>query len=167
MASIRTVAAKNIRWQLLTTKPEGPTVDAVSTGTNASCDIAASGSSITAGDSDKITDPAICEDSNNGAFGTGNYTGSIAPFILLDSEDGTYDLADNPVFEALKVKNTVAYLVIREGAVYDSDFAAGQLVSAYEVRTDTPQRATEMNQYIKRNIPLDVIPLFENAVLTA
>lgn len=167
MASIRTVAAKNVRWQLQTEAPEGPTVAAASAGFNASCDIAAAGSSISASASDKITDPAMCEDTNNGAFGTGNYEGSIAPFILIDSEDGTYDLADNPVFEALKVKNTIAYLVVREGVAFDADFAAGQLVSAYQIRTDVPQRPAELSGYIKRNIPLDVTPLFENAVLTA
>ena len=167
MAAIRTPAAKRQTWYLFTTKPTAATVTAFAAATDITCVLAASGTYISASASDKITDPAVCEDTNSGAFGTGNYDGQIAPYVLLDSADGTYDLADNPAFEAFKQKNTIAYLGLREGVLHGTAPTAGQLVSVYEVRSDAPQRPQELNQYVKRNIPLDVIPLFENAVLTA
>ena len=167
MAAIRTPAAKRQTWYLFVTKPTAATVAAFAAATDITCFLAASGTYISAAGSDKITDPAVCEDTNSGAFGTGNYAGQIAPYVLLDSAGGTYDLTDNPAFEAFKQKNTIAYLGLREGVLYGTAPTAGQLVSVYEVRSDTPQRPQELNQYVKRNIPLDVIPLFENAVLTA
>ena len=167
MAGIRTPAAKRQTWYLFTSKPAAATVTAFTAATDITCDIAASGSYISPTASDKITDPAVCEDTNSGAFGTGNYGGQIAPFILLDASTGAYSLADNPAFEAFKVKNTIAYIGIREGVVHGTAPATGHLVSVYEVRSDAPQRPQELNQYVKRIIPLDVIPVFENVALAA
>ena len=165
MAGIKTVASKNMAYRISTTKPTGPTIAAFTAATDVSCDLAASGTRVSATASESINDPSVCEDTNASAFGTGNFEGSIAPFVKLDASTGAYALADNPAFEMFKVKNTIGYLWVREGVKYGATPAAGQLVSCYEVRSDTPQRQQAMNEYIKRNIPLSVTPIFENVPL--
>ena len=167
MPAIRTPAAKRQTWYLFASKPATATVALFTAAVDITCKIATSGSYITASGSDKIADPAMCEDTNSGGFGTGNYDGSIAPFLFLDSVTGAYTAVDNAAWEAFKAKNTVAYIGIREGVVHGTAAAAGQLVSVYEVRSDTPQRPQELNQYVKRVVPLDVLPVFENVALTA
>ena len=167
MPSIKTVAAKNISIRGSATKPTGPTVTAFTTSTDFSCLLAANGTSLSATGSDKITDPSFCEGVNSGAFANSNYEGAIVPFVMLDSTTGAYNIADNAAFEMFKVKNTIAYLWVREGVPSTTTAAAGQLVSCYEVRSDTPQRQSDLNGYIKRTIPLDVTPLFENVALAA
>lgn len=164
---VRTPADKRQRWYLLTTQPADPAVATITAGTDITCDIAASSSRISATGSDTITDPALCEDSNSGAYGRSNYEGAVAPFWLLDT-DGTYAAEDNPAFEAFKVKNTVAYVVIVDGIATGDTLADGYMSSCYEVRSDTPQRPSETsNVYIKRVIPLQVKPIWENQLTTA
>ena len=169
MASVRTPADGRKTWTLLATKPTAFNAAEFNAGVNISCDIADSDSRIASSGSEKINDPAVCEDSNNGAYGRRNFEGSIAPYILLDEDDASYTIADNPVFEAFRVRNTTLWIVRRDGVDYGELYAAGQMIDGvYEVRPDDPQSPTDTsNTYVKRTIPLDVKPLKTNFVLEA
>lgn len=159
MAGVKTLADKNIKITMLTTTPatlQGIPLATLTSGTDVSCLLAASGTRFTATASESIADPAVCEDANTQVFGASNYEASAAPFWLLDATTGKYAAADNPTYEALRQKGSRVVFVLREGPKYDVAWAATDHYEAYEVITDNPQRPTEQAGYVKRIIPLAV-----------
>lgn len=167
MSAVRTVADGRERWLLLTTKPDSPSIAALSSATDISCEIAKASSYLRATASDTVTDARLCDEANSPAYGASNYEGQVAPFWFLDPEDGTYLAADNAAFEAFKEKGTTAYIVKVTGIKRDVTLAAGYMSSAYEVVTDTPQDPSGQGEYIKRLIPLSVSPIWDNELLVA
>ena len=167
MSAVRTVADGRERWLLSTTKPDGPSIAALPDAIDISCELAKSSSRISATASDTVTDSRLCDEANAPAFGASNYEGTAAPFWLLDPDDGTYSTADNPAFEALKEKGTVAWITKVTGIKRGVTLAAGYMSSCYEVVTDTPQSPTGQGEYIKSIIPLSVTPVWDNELLTA
>ena len=169
MAAVRTPADGREKWILYLTKPtDTPSLAALTAadGIDISCLVAKSGSRITPTGSETINDAAACESTNRKTFGLSNYEGSLAPFLYFDVETGIYSMADNVAFEALRKKGTVAWVLYRDGRDSAANLSLGDLTSLYEIVTDDPQRA-DGSGYAKRNIPLDVGPVWVDEPLVA
>lgn len=167
--AVKTLADGRTRWILLTTKPTDPnavTLTEALAGLNVSCDVAKSGSRISATGSDSVSDPPLCSSTNAQAFGASNYEGSIAPFWYLDA-DGLYDSSDNAAMEAVKAKGTTLWLLEIEGPVATAETVAGEQYELFEVLTDNPQKPTETNTYVKRNVPLAVQQAWKGVIAAA
>ena len=158
MPAVKTVADAKQRITLLTTIPTslaGLTITVLNAGIDASCALAKNGTNFTATDSASVADAAVCESATAEALTESNYTAAVAPFWLLDSITGAYAALDNPVYEAIRVKNTRVVFVIRDGKAPGTAWASGDKYDAFEVLTDNPQRGDGAG-YVKRIIPCKV-----------
>ena len=164
---VRTLADGRTKLILLTAKPANPeavTLAEAEAGIDASCQVAKSGTRISATASDTISDPPLCSDTNAQAFGAANYEGTLAPFWYLDPVTGAYDEADNEVYEATRNKGTTLWALLREGPRAAQELAVGDPYDLYEIVTDNPQRPSETGSYIKRNIPVAVQAAWQGEV---
>lgn len=159
---------ERIALALLDTPPEDPkavTVAEFDAGTRLECRVMDYRLSATA--SDSVDQSELCNATNATAPGRSNYEGSITVFRYFDGTTGGADPENDVAWEALKEKGTVLHLVEREGPEYTEDGAADQEYSYYEVITDNPQKPTERNGFIRREIPLFVQKAEENKSMVA
>ena len=133
---------------------------------DASCRLLKSDFRLSPTASDTIADTELCSEGNATAFGASNYEGSVTPFWYLDATGKSAALEDL-VYQAMKVKGTRLWFVMREGPKYDAAWAVGDVVEVYEVITDHPQKPSDRAGYIKRVIPLGVQRAEINAVTIA
>lgn len=167
MAGVKTLADGKTKMAILTTAPadpSAPTASELNGGIDASQLVAKNGTRISATGSDTVNDPALSSSANVTVYGASNYEGTITPYWLLGT-DGSYTSGDNAVFEALKTKHTEVYVALREGPDYSDDFASGDVVDGYTIRTDNPQKPTETGAYIKRTIPVAVQAAYEHVTV--
>lgn len=167
----KTLADARTRLTILITKPanlQSPKLTELNAGTaiDASCKVLKSDFRLSPTGSDTVSDTELCTDGNATTFGSSNYEGTITPFWYLDATGKTVSLEDT-VYQALKVKGTTVWMVMREGPKYDAIWAIGDAVEVYEVVTDNPQKPSDRAGYIKRVIPLGVQQAFLNAVTIA
>lgn len=158
MAGVRTLADGKTKLTILTTPPANLaaiTATELAAGIDASCAVAKSGTRFSATNSDTVADARLCDESNANALGSSNYEGAIVPFWLLD-EDGSYAAADNPVYEAARLKGTELTYVLREGPSAKTAWASGDRYDVFVGVSDNPQRPSEGTGYVKRTIPIEV-----------
>lgn len=154
----KTLADARTRLAILTVKPvnlTSPTATELNAGIDASCRILKSDYRLSPTASDTVADTELCTDGNAVTFGSSNYEGSVTPFWYLTAA-GVTAVAEDMVYQALKVKGTNLWFVEREGPKYSQAFAAGDVVEVYEVITDHPQKPSDRAGYIKRVVPLGV-----------
>lgn len=166
----RTLADGRIKLTAMTVKPadpKAPTVAELTAGLDISCRILKSDYKLGATASDTLGDEAeLCASGNSVTFGASNYEGSVTPFRYL-TEDGAADAENDIAWEALKEKGTTLWLAEREGPLYDTEWAAGDVADVYEVITDSPQKPSSRTGYIKRIVPLGVQRAWEQVAVTA
>ena len=170
MPGVKTLADARTKVALLTTVPadlSAITTTALTAGIDVSCLLAKSGTRFSATGSDTIADQAWCDEANTQVYGASNYEAAAALFWMLDSADGGYASADNAAYEALKEKGSRVVFVLREGPAYDDAWAAADVIDAFEVITDNPQKPTETSGYIKRIIPMQVQKAVLDGVVAA
>lgn len=153
--ALRTLMDGRLKVTILTTKPAdpaAPTIAELEAGIDATCDLAKAGTRFSATASDTISDARLCDEANTNALGASNFEVAMAVFWLLGT-DGAYEATDNPTFEAVKVKGSTVWPVLREGPKATEDWASGDLGETWEFVSDNPQRPTETSGYIKRVVP--------------
>lgn len=155
----KSLADGKIKLTQLASAPVDPlaiTVAELTAGTDISCDILSSDYALGPTGSDTNPEKALCKKGNVAALGASNYAGSISPFRYFDEATGLVDVTEDSVFQAVKEKGTVLYLVERESSK-DSTTAweTGDEYCYYEAVTDDPQRI-DMAGYVKRKVPLSI-----------
>lgn len=157
MAGVKTLADAKIRLTILTTPPadlKAITLAELNAGVEVSCQVAKNGTRFSATASDTMSDPAFCDEGNANTLGASNYEATIAPFWYLDQATGKYEAADNPAYEAVKLKGTELTYVLREGPHYSVPWAAEDKYEAYVATSDNPARPSESGGNIKRLVTL-------------
>lgn len=154
----KVLADGNIRLSFLPTlaNPAAPTVTELQAGIDLSCKVLKSDFRASAVASETISgQAALCETSNASAPGQSNFEVSLTLFRWFDDANkGKADASDDTAFQALKVKGTHGYLIVREtGKSYEDEWAAGDEVDVYEIVTDNPQSPSDTGGYIRRVIP--------------
>lgn len=167
----KTLADARTRLTILITKPANlaqPKLTELNhaSAIDASCKVLKSDFRLSPTASDTVADTELCTDGNAVTFGSSNYEGTVTPFWYLDATGKSVALEDT-VYQALKVKGTTLWFVLREGPKYDAAWAVGDAVEVYEVVTDNPQKPSDRAGYIKRVVPLGVQQAFINAVTIA
>lgn len=157
MAGIKTLADGRDQLYILTTPPadiNAITIAELTAGINASCKVAKNGTRFSATDSDTESDPELCSEGNEQVMTLSNYEGAIVPFWYLD-DDGHYIAADNPVFEAVRVKGTELTYVWVTGLPRDTTPAADDYYDAFVGVSDNPRRQ-DGTGWIKRPVTVRV-----------
>lgn len=113
---MRVLADGKTKLTLLTTKPvnpAAPTAVELNAGIDLSCKVTADNYTFTATDSDKITEPALCETVNTSALGRDNFE---VGFTLWREYlvGGGVDAVNDTAFAALKNKGTNVWLYERK-----------------------------------------------------
>lgn len=171
----KTLADGRIKVLLLVSAPadmKNPTV-AELTGANvidASCSILKSDYRLSATNSERVSEAALCEEGAAEAWGRSNYEGNLTSFRIFDAaKPGTADAEGDKVFQALKTKGVPIWVVEREtGKDWDVAIEAGDEVSIYEVEPDNPQKpGSQTEGYIKRIHPLTVKRAEEHVTVVA
>lgn len=166
----KTLADGRIALVALTTQPKdvkAPTLAEINAGVHLECRINKSDYKLGAKDSNTISEQELCKSGDAKDFGPSQYEGSVTPFRYL-TEDGKADTDNDIAWTTLKTKGTHLWLIEREGPLYDKAFAAGDVVSVYEVNTDTAQKPSDRTSgYIKRTVPLAVLDAHEDVEVAA
>lgn len=155
---------------ILATKPAdpaAPTITELTAGIEASCRILSSDYALGPADSDKVPEKELCKEGNANAIGASNYEGSLTPFRYF-TEDGASDAEGDEVFQALKTKGTLIWLVERETSKKSTeDWMAADEISVYEAITDNPQKPSDQAGYIKRVVKLEIQAAWLNGAVAA
>jgi hypothetical protein len=156
----KSLADGHIKLAVLTTapaNPAAPTAAELAAGINAACAILASDFALTATDSDKIAERALCELNNVNSLGASNYSAGLTIFRYFNGSSlGTADTTADVLFTAAKTKGTSLWLYPRKtGKLESAAWAAtDELYLGAEVLTDTPQE--QQGGFIKFRVPLEV-----------
>ena len=147
----RVLADGKTKFTILTTapaNPAAPTATELNAGIDLSCDILASDFNWTATDSDKVSEPALCDANNSNAIGKGNHTTGVTLWRkFLTSE--VYGYARETDKDSTE-----------PWAASDEIYLGGL------VQTDTPQR-TDGTGFIKRRIPMEPQRMYDNITVAA
>ena len=133
------------KWALLLTKPAGviPTATELNAGIDFSCVVLESDITWSPTASDRFNEKVSCQKGNSQAIGASNYELAltlIREWLTTGSGADTEEL--DAAYQALKVKDTTAWIYLRET---DKDspepWAAGdEIFLGGEVKTDSPTR---------------------------
>lgn len=170
MAGAKTLADGRITLWALTTKPvnmAAPTVAEIKGGKKVSCRIMKSDYALGADSDTEITEQEMCKTGEGKAPGPTSYAGNITVFRYLD-EAGKPVTEDDFVWDLIKKKGSVVWLVEREGPIESKEIEAGDIVSVYEVVLGTPTKPSDrFAGYIKRAAKLNVMDATENVEVVA
>ena len=144
------LADKNEAWFLLKKAPTAykkPVVADFADAVNISDQLFDDGSYLRPSGSETTKEPFISGDQNE-SFGQGNFEGQASVALFSD--------ADSEIWTALQAKGSTAWIATRSLEAYDTDPAVDDLVSIFQVMSDTPQPPQSREGYQKRIIPLAV-----------
>lgn len=156
----RVLADGKTKFTILTTEPadpESPTAAELNAGIDMSCKILSSDFNWSATDSDKISEPALCDDANANSLGKSNYT---AVFTLwryyLDA--GGVDTAADAGFAAVQEKGTTLWGYARRTDKKSTETwaAADPIYLGAEFTVDTPQVPSDSGGWLKWRIPAEI-----------
>lgn len=149
---------------LLATKPAdlaAITLTELEAGLEASCRIVSSTYAVGPQASATVDEKPLCVEGNVQALGASNYGAEFDIFRYFDlttglPETGEADTEEgigDEIFQMLKAKGTVVWLVERETSKKSTDaWEAGDPYEVYELLLDNPQKPTDQGGYIKRHI---------------
>lgn len=174
MAGIKSLADGKMKIAVLTSKPvnpAAPTTTELNAGVGgavgAACNIALADWQFGAADSDKVADPAICDNSNANALGRANFVAGMTVFRYFDPTTKAADATADALFAAVNVRGTELWIYMRQTAKdYSEPWASGDEVSGEHVITDAWQYA-DSGGYIKRKVPMEAQAGWPNAVVAA
>ena len=166
----RVLADGKTKFTILVTKPvnpAAPTATELNAGIDLSCDILSSDFTWTATDSDKVSEPALCDANNSNAIGKGNYSTGITLWRKYATAGGP-DEANETGWAAVLEKGSEVYGYARESDKDSTEAwaAADEIYLGGLVATDTPQR-TDGTGFIKRRIPMEPQRMYDNVVVAA
>lgn len=141
------------------------TLTELTAGLDAASDLARNGTRFSATASETITDARVSDKGNPSVYGASNSEGAMAVFWEL--VDGKYAAAANPVYEAVRNKGTVVWVVQRTDQDETAPWAASDEYAVYEWLTDTPQDPTETAGWLKMIVPGMVQQRVEGKVVAA
>lgn len=144
------LADKNEAWFLLDKAPANyrkPTVADFADAENVSDQLFDDGSYLRPSGSETTKEPFISGDQNE-SFGQDNFEGQASAALFADE--------DSAFWEALGVKGASAWVATRSLKAYDAEVEVDDLVSIFQVMSDTPQPPQSREGYQKRIIPLAV-----------
>ena len=166
----KTLADGRILLTALTTAPanmKAPTLTELNAGKKISCRIMKSDYALGATGNSQITEQEMCKKGEGSAPGPATYEGSLTVFRYLD-EAGKAVVSDDIAWDLLKKLGTELWLVEREGPEESQALAVGDIVSVYEVITNTPTKPGDrFAGYIKRTIKLSVTDAHEDVAVVA
>lgn len=166
----KSLAEGHVRFALLTAKPANPAAPTVAelnagimTTASVSCNILSSDFNFGPTGSDKISEPALCDQGKTEALGLSSYVAEFTAFRYFDATTKNAHATEDALFQALKVKGATLYAYARETAKISTDaFAAGdELYFGAEVVNDSPARG-DGTGYIKRRVVCVVSKGYEN-----
>ena len=144
MAGVRVLADGKTKFTILTTapaNPAAPTATELNAGIDLSCKVVASDFNWTATDSEKVNEPALCDDANSNSLGTSNYSAafSLWRYFLVG---GGADPTDDAGFEAVKTKGTTlwGYARMTDKEATAAWASTDEIYLGAEFTTDTPQQ---------------------------
>jgi len=153
---MRVLADGKTKFTILTTapaNPEAPTATELNAGIDLSCKVVASDFNWSATDSEKVNEPALCDDANANSLGKSNYQ---VGFSLWREylEAGGADPSADAGFEAVKVKGTTlwGYARLSDKAATAAWEAGDEIYLGGEFATDTPQQP-QGGGWVKFRIP--------------
>ena len=159
MAGVRVLADGKTKFTILTTapaNPAAPTATELNAGIDLSCKVVASDFNWTATDSEKVNEPALCDDANSNSLGKSNYSAafSLWRYFLVG---GGADPTDDAGFEAVKTKGTTlwGYARMTDKEATAAWASTDEIYLGAEFTTDTPQR-TDGSGFIKYRVPAEV-----------
>ena len=166
----RVLADGKTKFTILTTapaNPAAPTATELNAGIDLSCDILASDFNWTATDSDKVSEPALCDANNSNAIGKGNHTTGVTLWRKFLTAGGP-DVANETGWAALLEKGSEVYGYARETDKDSTEAwaASDEIYLGGLVQTDTPQR-TDGTGFIKRRIPMEPQRMYDNITVAA
>ena len=156
----KSLAQGRVKVAILTTapaNPAAPTLAELNAGINAACAILASDFALSAADSDKVAEAALCDAANVNALGAGNYTIGLTIFRFFNGASlGQADATADVLFTAAKTKGTTLWIYPRKtGKLETAAWAAGdEIYLGAEFLTDTPQ--DQSGGFIKFRVPGEV-----------
>lgn len=156
----RVLADGKTKFTILTTAPadpEAPTAAELNAGIDLSCKVLSSDFNWTATDSDKISEPALCDDSNANSHGRSNYSAGFTIWReYLDA--GGADPTGDAGFAAVKEKGTTIWGYARktDKPAKDAWAAGDEIYLGGEAATDTPQVPSDGGGWLKWRIPLEM-----------
>lgn len=161
----KTLADGRILLTVLTSKPKNPaapTLEELNAGKKISCRIMKSDYALGASGNSEITEQEMCKKGEGKAPGPASYEGSLTVFRYLE-DSGKPSVEDDFAWDLLKKLGTELWLVEREGPDEAQPLAKGDIVSVYEVITNTPTKPGDrFAGYIKRTIKLSVTDAHED-----
>ena len=154
----RALADGKTKVAILTTKPAdpfAPTVAELEAGIDAACSLLDSDFRWSATASDTETEKALCVAGNASVLGASNFEATVTVFRYFEA-DGTVDLTEDAVFQALMVKGTEVWVYVRETSKGSREpwAAEDEVRLGGHVITDTPQASSTRTGYIKATIPV-------------
>lgn len=163
--AVKSLADGHTKLAVLATAPAdplAPTLTELTAALDASCRIAKNGYSLGPTASESFADPALCDDVNSQVWGASNFESSVPVFRYFDETTQLIDELGDEVYQALKTKGQIVWLVERESLKKSTDaWEAGDIVNVYEVLLDNPQKAADRTGYIKNVIA----PAIQNGYL--
>ena len=156
----RVLADGKTKFTILTeapVDPEAPTAAELNAGIDLSCKVLSSDFAWTATDSDKISEPALCDDSNSNSLGKSNYSGGFTLWrYYLDA--GGVDPSADAGFAAVKEKGATLYGYARRTDKDSKEDWEGddEIYMGAEFTTDTPQVPSDSGGWLKWRVPAEV-----------
>jgi hypothetical protein len=145
--------------------PTAPTDDELNAGEDIQCEILASDYTFTFVDSDKIAEKALCDSGNVNAIGPSNLQAAMTFFRRYVAGTGAVATAEEPGYQATKVKGTTTWVYQRKSGKLETEaWAADDEFLGMELLSDNPQEVTG-GGYIKRRIPFEPQGGWEGAVV--
>lgn len=141
---MRVLADGKTKFTILTTEPanpDAPTAAELNAGIDLSCKVVASDFNWSATDSEKVNEPALCDDANANSFGKSNYQVGFSlwrEYLEAGGADPTADAG----FEAVKVKGTTLWGYARLSDKKSTEVwaTADEIYLGGEFAVDTPQQ---------------------------
>jgi len=156
----RVLADGKTKFTILTAAPvdpEAPTAAELNAGIDLSCKVLASDFNWTASDSDKISEPALCDDSNSNSLGKSNHSAGFTLWrYYLDA--GGVDPSADAGFAAVKEKGATLYGYARrtDKASTEAWAANDEIYLGAEFTVDTPQVPGDAGGWLKWRVPGEV-----------
>lgn len=139
-------------------KPDAPTATELNAGIDISCDVLASDFTWGAGDSNTVSEQALCDETAAEVMTSSVYNGGFTIWRQFATTGGFDDASQaEAAMEVLKVKGTTFWAYARQtDKPAREEWAAGdEIYLGGEVVNDNPQR-TDGSGFIKYRVPLKV-----------
>jgi hypothetical protein len=156
----RVLADGKTKFTILTTEPadpEAPTAAELNAGIDLSCKVLASDFNWSATDSDKISEPALCDDANANSLGKSNYQAGFTLWrYYLDG--GGVDTTADAGFAAVKEKGATlwGYARLTDKASTEVWATSDEIYLGGEFTVDTPQRPNDNGGWLKWRVPAEM-----------